>query len=228
MNCIAIIPARGGSKRIPRKNIKPFHGKPIIAYSIEAALQSGLFTEVMVSTDDEEIAEIAKSYGAKVPFYRSAETANDFAHLAQVIEEVFAMYAQQGKTFDTFCCILPTAPFISHNRIIEAYHVLTEKHCDSVFAVVQYSYPIQRALYIRQNKVSMCNPEHLLTRSQDLEPTYHDSGQFYWCNTQQFITNKVFLSNNTGAVVLSAMEVQDIDSEEDWKIAEFKYKAYKI
>ncbi|OQA95961.1 MAG: CMP-N,N'-diacetyllegionaminic acid synthase [Bacteroidetes bacterium ADurb.Bin217] len=227
MNCIAIIPARGGSKRIPRKNIKPFHGKPIIAYSIEAALQSGLFTEVMVSTDDEEIAAIAKEHGATVPFYRSSETANDFAHLGQVVEEVLTEYAKRRIEFDYFCCLLPTAPFITHTRISQAFDVLTQQHFFSVYPVVQYSYPIQRALYVRHNKVSMCNPEHILTRSQDLEYTYHDSGQFYWCNTKEFLRTKVFLNDNTGAIILSPMEVQDIDSEEDWAIAEFKYSVFR-
>ncbi|HLD80283.1 MAG: hypothetical protein A2822_04470 [Candidatus Staskawiczbacteria bacterium RIFCSPHIGHO2_01_FULL_41_41] len=221
---IAIIPARGGSKRIPRKNIKHFLGKPIITYSIECAIKSGLFDEVMVSTDDKEIAEIAIRAGAKVPFLRSEKTANDFAHLAEVMGEVLERYELQGKTFDYFCCLLPTAPFVSVEKMQECFSLMIEKNYDSVCPVRRYTYPIQRALKIEGEKLSMINPENLTKRSQDLMPAYHDSGQFYWMKTESFKRHKLLWTTNSGAVILSDLEVQDIDTEEDWKIAEVKYR----
>jgi pseudaminic acid cytidylyltransferase len=221
---LAIIPARGGSKRIPRKNIKPFLGKPIIAYSIEAALKSNLFDEVMVSTDDEEIAKIAKQYGAKVPFLRSNDNANDFAVLADVVEEVIANYNKQKNSFDTICCILPTAPFVTSNKITEAYKKFTEGNFDSVFLVLEFSFPIQRSLKINEDKVAMVWGEHLNSRSQDLEPRYHDSGQFYWLKNNSFSKEKKLFTNNSGAIVISELQAQDIDTETDWKLAEIKYK----
>ena len=227
MKTLAIIPARGGSKRIPRKNIQPFMGKPIIEYSIQAAIASELFDEVMVSTDDEEIIEIAKKAGAKVPFVRSSKTANDHAHLGEVIAEVLEMYAQQGKNFDTICCILATAPFITAERIKQAYTVLDKGNYDSVIPVLRFSFPIQRAFKVENETLSMFQPEHLLTRSQDLEPAFHDSGQFYWMRVEAFQKSKVILTKNTGYIELSEMEVQDIDTVEDWAIAEFKYSLGK-
>lgn len=221
---LAIIPARGGSKRIPRKNIKPFLGKPIIAYSIEAAIKSNLFDEVMVSTDDEEIAKIAKQYGAKVPFLRSNDNANDFAVLADVVEEVVSNYAQNNEIFENICCILPTAPFVTSTKIIEAYKTLFNNNFDSVFPVLEFSFPIQRSLKIEDNKVAMVWNEHLNSRSQDLESRYHDSGQFYWIKTQSFLTEKKLLTNDSGAIIISQLEAQDIDTETDWKLAEIKYK----
>lgn len=221
---IAIIPARGGSKRIPHKNIKPFLGKPIIAYSIEAAVQSGLFAEVMVSTDDSEIAEVASQYGASVPFLRSEATANDFATIGDVIEEVLQKYQQQGSRFDHVCCILATAPFIKTKRLMEAFQLMQEKGYDSVFPIVRFSYPIQRALRLNKGVVSMFQPENFAKRSQDLEPAFHDSGQFYWMGVSEFLKQKRFFAQNSGAIILPEIEVQDIDSEEDWKIAEIKYK----
>ena len=187
---LAIIPARGGSKRIPRKNIKLFLGKPIIAYSIEAALKSELFEEVMVSTDDEEIAKIASDYGAKVPFLRNNDTANDFAVLADVVQEVVSNYKKQKKIFDNICCILPTAPFVKSNKIIEAYKKLTDNKFDSVFPVLEYSFPIQRSLKINDDKVAMVWGENLNARSQDLEPRFHDAGQFYWLKISSFLREK--------------------------------------
>jgi len=221
---LAIIPARGGSKRIPRKNIKPFLGKPIIAYSIEAALKSNLFDEVMVSTDDEDIAKIAKEYGAKVPFLRSNNNANDFAVLADVVEEVVSNYSQNNQIFDNICCILPTAPFVTSIKIIEAYKTLSNNNFDSVFPVLEFSFPIQRSLKIEDNKVAMVWSEYLNSRSQDLEPRYHDSGQFYWIKTQSFLIEKKLLTNDSGAIIISQLEAQDIDTETDWKLAEIKYK----
>ena len=221
---LAIIPARGGSKRIPRKNIKPFLGKPIIAYSIEAAIKSNLFNEVMVSTDDEEIVKIAKQYGAKVPFLRSNDNANDFAVLADVVEEVVSNYSQNNQVFENICCILPTAPFVTSTKIIEAYKTLSNNNFDSVFPVLEFSFPIQRSLKIEDNKVVMVWNEHLNSRSQDLEARYHDSGQFYWIKTQSFLTEKKLLTNDSGAIIISQLEAQDIDTETDWKLAEIKYK----
>lgn len=223
MNNIAIIPARGGSKRIPRKNIKPFMGKPIIAYSIEAALRSGLFDEVMISTDDEEIAEVSRRYGAKVPFMRSAETSNDYAGTADVILEVLKMYKEQGREFDTVCCIYPTAPFVTADRLIEAYSKLTGG-IDSVFTCVAYSYPVQRSLHIVDGKICMVYPEYAASRSQDLEPIYHDAGQFYAARTSSFIQERTFWGKNTASLVLSELEVQDLDTLTDWALAEMKYE----
>ena len=223
MKNIAIIPARGGSKRIPRKNIKPFMGKPIIAYSIEAALRSGLFDEVMVSTDDEEIAEVSRRYGGKVPFMRSAETSNDYAGTADVILEVLKMYKEQGREFDTVCCIYPTAPFVISDRLIEAYSRLTDG-IDSVFTCVAYSYPVQRSLHIVDGKIGMIYPEFAASRSQDLEPIYHDAGQFYAARTSSFIQEKTFWGKNTVGLVLSELEVQDLDTLTDWTLAEMKYE----
>ncbi len=226
MKNIAIIPARGGSKRIPRKNIKPFMGKPIIAYSIEAALQCGLFDEVMVSTDDEEIAEVAKKYGAKVPFMRSAETANDYATMENVIEEVLQNYQKEGKIFESFCCILSTAPFLSKKSLQESFRIFTTDAYDSLMPVLAFSYPIQRALKSENSRLIMREPEHIHTRSQDLEPMYHDAGLYYWMKIDRFLEVKEIFCANTGMIVLSESEVQDIDTEEDWKMAEMKYRLY--
>lgn len=224
MGSLAIIPARGGSKRIPKKNIKPFYGKPIIGYSIETALESNLFDEVMVSTDSDEIATIAKELGAQVPFLRSLENANDFAVLADVVEEVVLQYKKLGKTFDTVCCILPTAPFISIERLQGSYNKLINEKFDTVFPVLEFSFPVQRSLQILEEKVSMVNPKHLNTRSQDLPARYHDAGQFYWCNVEAFLKQKKLFTDNSGAIVISQLEAQDIDTETDWKLAELKYK----
>jgi pseudaminic acid cytidylyltransferase len=219
--CLAIIPARGGSKRIPRKNIKDFLGKPIIAYSIEAALKSELFDEVMVSTDDSEIAEIAKKYGAKAPFFRSEKTSNDYAGIAEVAAEVLEEYKEE---FTYFCIIFATAPFITHERLIEGYKLVKEKKFSSVFPVRKFSYPIQRALELKNHKVSMIWSENYTKRSQDLTSAYHDSGQFYWVNTAEFLKEKKVFMENSGAIILSDLEVQDIDTTEDWELAEMKYR----
>ncbi|MDD4438220.1 MAG: pseudaminic acid cytidylyltransferase [Tissierellia bacterium] len=225
MKNLAIIPARGGSKRIPRKNIKDFLGKPIIAYSIEVALQSGLFDEVMVSTDDEEIATIAKQYGAKVPFMRSSENANDYATLADVIIEVVNQYQKSNRLFDNICCILSTATLTSASRIKEAFTKLLNDNYESVLPVVEYSYPILRALeFDDYKKLKMIWPEHLKTRSQDLKPAYHDSGSFYWVKTNALLAQKTLFCTNGSAIKLPETEVQDIDNEIDWKLAELKYK----
>lgn len=225
MSKIAIITARGGSKRIPRKNIKDFLGKPIIAYSITSALESGLFEEVMVSTDDKEIAEIAKKYGAKVPFMRSPENSDDYAGTADVVLEVMNSYQRQNQAFDYACCIYPTAPFITSQRLQEAFELLSSGGFDSVFPTAQFSYPIQRALKKNQaGKVEMFQPENLNKRSQDLEAAYHDAGQFYFLKTDAFTTKKRLWTDNSASIVLSAMEVQDIDNHDDWELAELKFQ----
>lgn len=225
MNNLAIIPARGGSKRIPRKNIKDFLGKPIIAYSIEAALESGLFRDVMVSTDDKEIADIAIKYGAKVPFLRSTENANDFATLADVIMEIVYQYIINGESPENICCILSTAPFVSELKISEAFNLLIKGKFDSVCPIVEFSSPILRALEITENNnLQMIWPENLLKRSQDLKPSYHDAGLFYWIRKNAILTEKTLFCKNGGALVLPETEVQDIDSLSDWRLAEFKYE----
>ena len=224
MGNLAIIPARGGSKRIPRKNIKLFLGKPIIAYSIEAALNSGLFEEVIVSTDDKEIADLAVSFGAKVHLLISKKNSNDYAVLSDVIKEVITSYSKVNKPFKNICCILPTAPFVSPNLISKAFKNLNDFKLDSVFPVLEYSFPIQRSLKIKDNKISMVWPKHLNTRSQDLEPRYHDAGQFYWINTNAFECEMKLFTQNSGTIIISELQAQDIDTETDWKLAEIKYK----
>ena len=225
MKCLAIIPARGGSKRIPHKNIKPFLGRPIIAYSIEAALGSGLFEEVMVSTDDVEIAEIARQEGASVPFLRSTENANDYATLADVLVEVVNAYKGRGYEFDLIGCLLPTAPLISSEDVRSAYDQLVMSTFDSICPVVAFSYPILRSLSIdEKGNLNMNWPEYRFSRSQDLRPAYHDSGTFYWIKTSSLLKDKKLLSENGTAIVLDEFRVQDIDTDTDWALAEMKYK----
>lgn len=225
MNNICIIPARGGSKRIPKKNIKSFLGKPIIAYSIEAAIKSNLFSEVMVSTDNNDIVEIAKKYGAKIPFIRSKKNSDDFATTFDVITEVLNEYKKNEFEFDNVCCIYACAPFVNGEKIIKAYNKLLINKFDTVFPIMEYSFPIQRAVKKNNNnKLEMFDSKYLSSRSQDLEKSYHDAGQFYWMNTQNVLKKKSLFTNNTGALVISEMEGQDIDNLSDWKLAEMKYK----
>lgn len=223
MKNICIIPARGGSKRIPHKNIRPFMGKPIIAYSIEAALKSNLFDEVMVSTDNKYFAEIAKKYGANVPFLRSEKTAGDYAGTEDVIFEVIDRYKNMGKEFDNFCCIYSTAPFVTVENLKKCYELISDT-IDSSFSVVEYSYPIQRSLLIEKERIKMAFPEYFDARSQDLEKRYHDAGQFYFSKVDSFYKYKTLWGPNTAPLVLSELEVQDLDTETDWKLAEIKYK----
>lgn len=224
MSTIAIITARGGSKRIPRKNIRPFLGKPIIAYSIETALKSGLFDEVMVSTDDDEIAAVARQYGASVPFLRSAETANDFANTADVLTEVLAHYAANGSIFNAACCLYPTAPLVTPMVLQQAFDRLTRGGFDCVFPVQRFGFPVQRALLFEQEKLTWLNPEHALTRSQDLTPAYHDTGQFYAFDAATFRQTGRLITENTSGIEIPEMHAQDIDTEADWQVAEFKYR----
>lgn len=224
---LAIIPARGGSTRIPRKNIKDFLGQPIMKYSINAAIQSGCFDEVMVSTDDKEIAEIAKAAGAKVPFLRSAKNSDSKSNLVDAFEEVIQEYQKLGKKFDSFCVILSTAPFVSADRIKLGLQKLVDNKADQVVSVVQYSFPIQRAFKIENDRLIMYWPENMHKHSQDLQPSYHDSGQFYWFDTESFLEQKKSFLDNAVPLELPESEVQDIDTMEDWKVAEIKFKMLK-
>lgn len=222
---LCIIPARGGSKRIPRKNIKLFLGKPIIAFSIEAAILSGLFDEVMVSTDDAEIAEIAIQYGAKVPFLRNPVTANDHATTFDVIKEVIIEYGKRNKDFDYTCCIYACAPFVTEKKLAQAYELLLKEQFDSVLPVMRFGFPVQRSLKTDElGKINFFYPEYALARSQDLMPSFHDAGQFYWMNTKKCMMLQKILTDNTGSLEISELEGQDIDNEVDWKLAELKYE----
>lgn len=219
MKNIAIITARGGSKRIPRKNIKEFMGKPMLAYAIEAAVNSQIFDEVMVSTDDIEIAEIAKRYGANIPFMRSEATANDFATTNDVLNEVKSEYKKRGMEFDTICCIYPCVPFLTSEILTDAFHGFINSKADRLVPVVKFSFPIQRAFKINQDGLlEYREPENAPKRSQDLEPMYHDVGMFY------FYKQDKLSSKNMIAYEMKEENIQDIDTPEDWKMAEMKYK----
>ncbi|SEG18016.1 pseudaminic acid cytidylyltransferase [Flavobacterium urumqiense] len=222
-NCLAIITARGGSKRIPRKNIKNFLGKPIINYSIQSAIDCSCFDEVIVSTDDQEIAEVAIAAGAKIPFIRSAESSNDFSTTAEVISEVLRDYKKIGVEFEYVCCIYPTAPFITADKLKNAYEMLISSGAKSVVPVVRFGFPIQRSFKIEDNSLRMNWPEHMSTRSQDLPASYHDSGQFYFLRTESFLKDNKLFTDFTVPYEMPESEVQDIDNEEDWKLAEIKY-----
>jgi pseudaminic acid cytidylyltransferase len=230
MSNICIIPARGGSKRIPRKNIKEFLGKPIIAYSIEAAIKSGIFDEVMVSTDDKEIAEIAVKYGAKTPFFRSDENSDDYSGTGDVVFEVLKKYNELGFKFRFVCCIYATAPLISENKILEGFNLILNNSSDVVFPVAKFSSPIWRSYSVgKNNRLSMNFPENDFKRSQDLPDAYFDAGQFYWVSVNQFnlLENKNTFGLNKSSIILDDSEVQDIDNVNDWEIAEIKFELLK-
>ncbi len=225
MKHICIIPARGGSKRIPRKNIKLFLGRPIIAYSIEAALASGLFDEVMVSTDDDEIASVARKYGASVPFLRSERTANDFATTADVIEEVLENYAKNGAKFDVVTCLYATAPFIKAKLLRDSFDTFTNGNYDSAFTCVEFSYPVHRSLIINKDRcIEMKWPEYKNSRSQDLPNFYHDAGQLYMAYVSTFREVRSMWGERACPIILSELIVQDLDTTTDWALAEMKYK----
>lgn len=226
--CLAVITARGGSKRIPGKNIKEFCGKPIIQYSIEAANQSGIFDEVMVSTDSEEIKAVAESCGGRVPFLRSEKTANDMAMTHEVVMEVLEEYQKRGMEFEYVCCIYPTAPFITAEKLQKSRKLLDESGADEVIPVVAFSFPPQRCFVIRDGKVQFHWPENRLVRSQDLEKWYHDCGQFYFLRVDSFLKEESLLLKNTVPIITDEMEVQDIDNYEDWELAELKYRMRKL
>ena len=225
MKNIAIITARGGSKRIPRKNIKEFMGKPMIAYAIESAIKSEVFDEIMVSTDDIEIAEIAKKYGAKVPFMRSEKTANDFATTNDVLIEVIEEYNKLGKSFDKFCCIYPCVPFLDSEILKNANEKFENSNADSLMPVVKYSFPIQRAVKVNsEGFLEYREPQYAMSRSQDLEAMYHDVGMFYFAKTNAFLEQKKLVTTKTVLFEMDESVIQDIDTPEDWKMAELKYK----
>ncbi len=221
MTSVAIITARGGSKRIPRKNIKDFCGKPIMAYSIEAAKGSGLFDEVMVSTDDEEIAEVARKYGARVPFMRSEAMSDDYATTADVLREVLGEYEKRGNFFEWMCCIYPTAPFVTAKKLHSSFLYMQERKGDALIPVVKFSYPPQRCVVIKEGFMQYKWPENIRVRSQDLEPLYHDAGQYYFWKVEKFSEDII---ENTVSLVLNEFEVQDIDTLDDWQLAEIKYR----
>jgi pseudaminic acid cytidylyltransferase len=224
MSNLCLIPARGGSKRIPRKNIKHFLGKPIIAHSIEEAISSDIFDEIMVSTDDVEIMQIAEQYGANVPFLRSKKNSDDFASDLDVLNEVILQYKNIGKNFDCVCLLYPCAVFISSVKLIEAFELLKKNNYKSIFPIVEFSYPIQRALRLKQTTVKYKEFGVENIRSQDLEKSYHDAGQFYFIKTSVITNNEKIVGNKSGAIIVSELESQDIDSDTDWKLAELKYK----
>jgi pseudaminic acid cytidylyltransferase len=218
---IAIIPARGGSKRIPRKNIKLFHGKPMIAYSIEAAKQSGCFEKIIVSTDDQQIAEVALQYGAEVPFLRPADIADDFATTLDVMQHAIVWCKDQQWAVDKVCCIYATAPFILPEDIQQGLKEICAEDVEYAFSATTFPFPIQRAITLgKDGAVSMLSPEHTNTRSQDLQETYHDAGQFYWGKATAFLAGKAIFSEHSKAVILPRKRVQDIDTFEDWQLAE--------
>ena len=228
MKKIAIIPARGGSKRIPRKNIKDFFGKPCIAYSIENAINSNLFHEVMVSTDDKEIAKIAKKYQAKVPKLRSSKNSSDTATTTDVLLEVLSMYEEKGIHFDYGCCIYPTTPLLTTKKLLEGYNLIKNKKMDIVISAVKFSHPIQRAFSINSKKnIQLEFSKNEFKRTQDFLDFYHDAGQFYWFNKKKFIKNKNLFKGNVGAVILDEIETQDIDTINDWELAKLKYNKLK-
>ncbi len=227
MRRLAIIPARGGSKRIPRKNIRDFLGKPIIAYAIEAALESGLFDVVMVSTDDKEIAQIATEYGAQVPFIRSADNSNDFATTVDVITEVLYWYSIQGHEFNQATCIYACAPFVSSELLKESFALLEKENCDCVFPSLVYSHPIQRALKVAANgKIELFDPSSSNSRTQDLEKAFYDAGMFYTFDVSRLRITKSLRTTNTFTIEVDDLLAQDIDNENDWKLAEMKYKLF--
>ena len=223
---IAIIPARGGSKRIPRKNIKLFCAKPMIAWSIEAALQSGCFDQVIVSTDDQEIAEVARQYGATVPFMRPAELSDDHTGTVPVIQHAIEWVNAQGQPVEQACCLYATAPFVSAEDINRGLDILNATQSDYAFSVTSYAFPIQRAIRLNdEGRVQMFNPEHFNTRSQDLEEAFHDAGQFYWGTADAWLKGRMIFGAGSAPVPLPRHRVQDIDTPEDWVRAEWLFKA---
>jgi len=219
---IAIIPARGGSKRIPRKNIKEFHGKPIIAYSIEVAKESGCFDRIIVSTDDEEIAAVARAYGAEVPFIRPENVSDDFATTNAVLQH--SINELKLVDNDNLCCIYATAPFLESSAIKEGLDQLKNKNIQYSFTATEYSFPIQRSFYLNgEGGAEMYHPEHINTRSQDLTKSFHDAGQIYWGTVFAFRTDLGMFESHSKPILLNPLKVQDIDTLDDWEYAEALY-----
>lgn len=223
---VAVIPARGGSKRIPRKNIKEFCGKPMIAYSIEAALQSGCFDKIIVSTDDSEIAQVAKSYGAEVPFIRPKELSNDYTGTIPVIRHAIEWLVEQGVDTNLVCCLYATAPFVTAEYLQQGLQQLEDNNAAYAFTVTSYAFPIQRAIKLNPELgVEMFDANNFNTRSQDLEEAWHDAGQFYWGRVGAWLSEKIIFGAESTPVILPRHRVQDIDTPEDWERAEWLFKA---
>ncbi|MEA3370361.1 MAG: pseudaminic acid cytidylyltransferase [Campylobacterota bacterium] len=221
---VAIIPARGGSKRIPRKNIKEFFGKPLIAYSIQTALKSNLFDKVIVTTDDEEIAKIAKEYGAEVPFIRPSELSDDFTGTDDVIKHALNFLKDKGQEFDYACTIYATAPLLQSKYLIEGFNKLKDSDAINAFSATSMPFPIQRTFKVdERGRCEMFTPEHYMTRSQDLEEAYQDAGQFYWSKLDR-TSNEIMFGKDSIPIILPRHLVQDIDTLEDWKRAEIMYE----
>ena len=226
---LAVIPARGGSKRIPRKNVKLFHGKPMIAWSIEVAKKSGCFDQILVSTDDSEIAEIAISYGADAPFIRPAELSDDFTGTQPVISHAIEWKIKNGEKPSEVCCIYATAPFLSANDLVRGHLLLNQEDCDYSFSATSYAFPIQRSFRVTSSKrVEMFFPEYFESRSQDLEDAYHDAGQFYWGKVDAWAKDEPIFSLKASPVILPRHLVQDIDTPNDWLRAELMFKALHL
>lgn len=226
---LAVIPARGGSKRIPRKNIKQFCGKPMMAWSIEAACQSGSFDRIIVSTDDEEIAEVARQYGAEVPFMRPAKLSGDYVGTIPVIHHAVDAISAQGAAVTQACCLYATAPFVSAGDLRSGQELLQETGADYVFSVTSYAFPIQRAIFVKEDgHLEMFNPEHFNTRSQDLTEAFHDAGQFYWGQGEAWSEERIIFGARSVPLILPRYRVQDIDSSEDWERAEWMFKAMRL
>lgn len=225
---LCVIPARGGSKRIPRKNIKPFCGKPIIAWSIEAAIKSNSFDKIIVSTDDDEIADVAQNWGAEVPFLRPSELSNDYIGTSDVVSHAIKWHINNGNKIKEVCCLYATAAFVEANDLNKGLKLLEENEIDYVFSVTSYAFPIQRAIEITDNnRIKMCNPKYYDIRSQDLKPCWHDAGQFYWAYTDTWLENKPIFNSSSIPIILPRYRVQDIDTNEDWKCAELMFKSLR-
>lgn len=225
---LAVIPARGGSKRIPRKNVKEFCGKPMLAWSIEAALNSGCFDEVMVSTDDTDIAEVARAFGASIPFMRPANLSDDHTGTIPVVRHAAQWFLDRGAATEQICCLYATAPFVRPEDLRRGLDVLEMTAGDYAFSVTSYAFPIQRALRLNQaGRVEMFNPEYFTTRSQDLEEAFHDAGQFYWGTSQAWLEGRTIFAPASAPVMLPRHRVQDIDTMEDWERAEWLFKAMR-
>jgi pseudaminic acid cytidylyltransferase len=220
---VAIVPARGGSKRIPRKNIRPFLGRPILARVLDELRAAGSFSEIMVSTEDAEIAAVARASGAAVPFLRSPENSGDDATTAAVLLEVVAAYEKLGRRFDALCCVYPTAVFVTPALLREGLRLLRETQADCVVPVLRYSFPIQRALRVDGGRLHMFHPEHMNTHSRDLPQAFHDAGQFYWLRTDRFLAQKSVYMRDAVPLHIDELQAHDIDTEDDWRIAELKF-----
>ena len=222
---LAVIPARGGSKRIPRKNIRPFLGRPIMAWSIQAAQDSGCFDRIVVSTDDPEIAEIAQQFGAEAPFFRPADLSGDVAPVGTVVTHAIEWYGAAGQVVSECCCLFATAPFLDGASIRRGWDVLQASQADFAVSVTSFPFPIQRACRIREDRLQMIDPAQYLVRSQDLEEAYHDAGQFYWGRAEAWLRQAPLLGEQTAPVILPRYRVQDIDTPEDWQSAELMVEA---